>query len=144
MKKLKSMNCVVIVFVLSICSLLIGCSVAINDTKVNISFSEFTGTKQKEFNLNSNDNSLNMSGNISISSGTVDLYVKVKETEEVLYSHTVNKSDSGDINIDILDLKENKNLLFILEAKSAKNFKINLTSQQKLVLDKETPTRPEK
>lgn len=144
MKKLKSMNCIAIAFVLSICSLLIGYSVAISDTKVNISFSEFTGTKQKEFNLKSYDNALNMNGNVSLSSGTVNLYIKVKETGEVLYSHTVNKSNSGEIKIDILDLKENRSLLFILEAESAKNFKINLTSQQKLVLDKETPTRPEK
>lgn len=124
--------------------IMVGCSTNITDSKVEISFSNFTGTREKEFSLNSYDNALNMKGSVSLKSGEVSLCIKVKETGEVLYQHIIDASNTGKISIDIDDLNENRNLLFVLESQSAKDFKISLVSEQKLILDKETPEKPEK
>lgn len=124
--------------------IMVGCSTNITDSKVEISFSNFTGTREKEFSLNSYDNALNMKGSVSLKSGEVSLCIKVKETGEVLYQHIIDASNTGKISIDIDDLNENRNLLFVLESQSAKDFKISLVSEQKLILDKEIPEKPEK
>ena len=133
----------IIAFILGISCLVIGCSTKINDTNVEVSFSQFTGENIREINLNSYDNTLNMSGKIELKSGTVDLYIKAKGTDIILYTLTVTTANAGNITIDIPDLNNNRNLLFILKAHSAKNFKLSLTSKQKLILDKETPETPE-
>lgn len=141
MRKLCSIKSIMLLTLIGISTIMLACSVKFSESKLNMSFSQFTGEKVKEINLNSDDNALSMSGKVKIQSGTVDLFIKVKETDEVLYSYTITKENDGNITIDIPDLNDNRDLLLTLQADSAKDFKLSLTSHQKLNADKEKPEK---
>lgn len=126
--------------------LIVACSFTVEERYIEIKYSNFTGSMEKEFNLNTYDNTLNMSGTLELSDGTVYLSVLAKNSGDELYSLTVTPKDNGKININI-DLNEQRNLLFRVTGENAKDFTIKLNSEQKLVLDKvkpETPSIPEK
>lgn len=118
---------------------LVGCTETISESVIDINFSSYSGTKKNEIFLNSDANSLNMDGTISMKSGKVVLYVKEQGTNEILYSQEYTSVNNGNISIDIDDLDGNRDLVFELQANKAEGFKLYLTSQQKLVRDKEAP-----
>lgn len=116
---------------------LVGCGETISENVIDINFSTYSGVKEKEIFLNSDVNSLNMDGTISMKSGNVVLYVKVQGTNEILYSREYTSANNGSISVDIDDLDGNRDLIFGLQANKAEKFKLYLTSQQKLIRDKE-------
>ena len=122
--------------------LLTGCKpIHAYNTSVQMSSSEFDGIKTKDICLNADENQLNFSGTITMSDGKVRLYVSVKDTGEELYSQEYSVDSNGKVNIDIEDLGKTKDLVLGLDAAHAKNFKLDLTSKQKLIRDPEKPSR---
>ncbi|PXV93848.1 hypothetical protein C8E03_102623 [Lachnotalea glycerini] len=119
-----------------------GCVSNISESKIEVGFSEFTGEKVQDIQLNDGITHMKLSGTISLTSGSVEIYIKVKDTDEKLYSETFFEENSGTINIEIKDLKGNSNFVLGIDSNSAKDFKLSLTSDQKLIKDKEKPAVP--
>lgn len=118
-----------------------GCSETIN-SKIVIQFSSFSGEKQKEFQLNDGETELNLNGTISMTSGSAEICISGKDTNEILFLRKLSNKENGTISIDINDLKGNKALVLGLKAVDVKKFSLDLTSKQKLIRDKEKPTLP--
>lgn len=131
--------CLVITFILYILLRHSGLIENTSDSVIDVNFSNYNGIKEKEIFLNSDDNELNLNGTIKIKNGEVELYVKVKDTNKILYSKEFTSKENRNINIDIDDLEENKDLMLVLEVKNVEEMKLQLTSKQKLVRDKEVP-----
>ncbi|WP_455716930.1 hypothetical protein, partial [Anaerosporobacter sp.] len=91
---------------------------------------------------NDDEIQLNLDGTISLSSGSVQLYLLGEDTNEILYSKVFTTSDNGEVSIDVTDLKGNLRIILGLKSDKAKDFSLDLTSKQKLVKDKEKPEVP--
>lgn len=109
----------------------------ISQSGIDIGFSNYSGIKEKEIVLNSDINSLKLDGAVSLDSGVAVVYVKVKDTNEILYSKEYSNEGSKSININIDDLDGNSYLVLGVEAENVEGFKLSLESSQKLVKDKE-------
>ncbi len=117
-----------------------GCATHKSDTTIKYSFSDFNGVETKDIFLDPEENHLDINGEISMSSGKVRLFVKVKDSGKVLYSEefTSDKNKSVDIGID--NLGGNKDFILGMVADEAKNLELDLFSEQNLVGTPEIPT----
>ncbi len=131
------------IFLLLICT---GCGSNKSHTSIKYSFSDFNGVETKEISIDPEENHLRINGKISLTSGKVRLFVKVKDSNKVLYSEefTSDKNKSVDIRVD--NLGENKDFIIGMVADEAKNLKLDLISEQNLVRTPEIPaaTKPSK
>lgn len=137
----KELKAMIFIFCVMVAMVIGGCSFSVDDTCVEVKFSNFTGTKEKEFNLDVYDNELNMSGTVALGAGSVSLSIVAKDSGDELYSLVIKPADSGDVKIDV-DLNDQRNLIFRLTGEAAKDFTLKLNSVQKLVLDVVTPEVP--
>ncbi|WP_455718943.1 hypothetical protein [Anaerosporobacter sp.] len=137
-RKLGAIFGIILLSMLYLCS----CSSNISESIIQIKLSEFSGEKQKNIELNDDEIQLNLDGTISLSSGSVQLYLLGEDTNEILYSKVFTTSDNGEVSIDVTDLKGNLRIILGLKSDKAKDFSLDLTSKQKLVKDKEKPEVP--
>lgn len=137
-----------IIFVIGSCILIIvnsaGCKSTTSNTDITFSSSDFNGVKDEGIHVKSDIDKLNLDGTIEMKDGTVNVYVKVKDTDEKLYAKEFTANNSGKVSIDIDKLGKNKDLVLELEGKNVKNLTLCLNSKQKLVLDPEVPKKPNK
>lgn len=140
MKRLKKINCFVIMISLVIIYLvcLTGCSSNVSNTEIKYNSSNMSGIKNMKIYMNE-DKELKMNGTYSMKSGKATIYVKANNICDVLYSKNLTNGSNKKIDINIDDLKGYKNLVITLEAAKAKNIKIDLQSEQKLAKDEEIP-----
>ena len=123
-----------------------GCTTNKSDTSIMYSFSDFNGVETKNIFLDPEENHLNINGKISLSSGKVRLFVKVKDSGKVLYSEEFTSDKNKAVNIGIDNLGGNKDFILGMVAEEAKNLELDLSSEQNLVRTPEIPaaTKPSK
>ncbi len=118
---------------------LAGCTTNKSDTSINYSFSDFNGVETKDIFLDLEENHLNINGKISLTSGKVRIFVKVKDSGKVLYSEEFTSDKNKSVDIGIENLGGNKDFILGMIADEAKNLELDLFSKQNLVRAPEMP-----
>ena len=132
---------IMLIFVI-LAFIVLGCDQNIKNTDIEMSDTLLNETRINYFQLNSYDNALNLTGSIKLTSGKIIIKIVSNDSDEIFIEDDY--IGNSNVNINISDLKNQKNINMVVIGENARNFSLSLNSLQKLTLDREPPQKPEK
>ena len=132
---------IMLIFVI-LAFIVLGCDQNIKNTDIEMSDTFLNETRINYFKLNNYDNALNLTGSIKLTSGKIIIKIVSNDSDEIFIENDY--IGNSNVNINISDLKNQKNINMVVIGENARNFSLSLNSLQKLTLNREPPQKPEK